>query len=437
LLLAFFVISSIGFDWIQDAEITKIELHDVKQEDSKAPSDAPPKNFVPSTESISQEEEEKKPPKKAKTSAKRTNRRSASTTILSCCGVKTDVVSPGNPENDATPAVGVDASVKDKTKLQLKAANSSKKEAKKPLRTNRTPSKAGPKKNSELSNAEKRKQSCSVVGCTKFKQARNEGMCRAHYLEMKSGDDHGDDDDGGDYDVDIDIETNWRKVEPCDLVKNTRVLIAYNTNLFRATVRESPESEGGKYRIHYDGYNKSKTHLVPFPKFRALLDADDNPLEMAETPDGGHEIAYTVQVSVFSDGKATISSIEAKDTATGTASSAIDAEADLAIDLEWRQCLESLVSHQKQYGCVPSERTKAYKWFVKQTYEYSRKKTARRSSLTKNQVALLEQKAGFVFHDGSATATKKRPYDDMANDGGETANSKSLSKQTMKKVKKN
>ena len=54
--------------------------------------------------------------------------------------------------------------------------------------------------------------------------------------------------------------------------------------------------------------------------------------------------------------------------------------------------------------------------------------------MTLNQIALLEQKAGFVFRDGGSTAPK-RQYVEMANDG-ETAYSESLSKKAMKKVKK-
>ena len=142
-------------------------------------------------------------------------------------------------------------------------------------------------------------------------------------------------------------------------------------------------------------------------------------------------MVYSVQVFVYSDGKTDISSIEANGAAADSALAATEAVADLAINLEWRQCLESLVLHQKQYGCIPPERTKAYKWFVKQAHEYSRKKIGRRSSLTVNQIALLEQRAGFVFRDGTSTATK-RQYDEMAN-YGETTNSESLPKQKMKK----
>ena len=85
----------------------------------------------------------------------------------------------------------------------------------------------------------------------------------------------------------IRIGENWRKVKTGDLVPNTRVLVAYKEkDLFRATVRELPDKEGGKYRVHYDSYKKDKTYLVPFSDFRALLDEDNCPLEItAPDPD--------------------------------------------------------------------------------------------------------------------------------------------------------
>ena len=85
----------------------------------------------------------------------------------------------------------------------------------------------------------------------------------------------------------IRIGENCRKVKTGDLVPNTRVLVAYKEkDLFRATVRELPDKEGGKYRVHYDSYKKDKTYLVPFSDFRALLDEDNCPLEItAPDPD--------------------------------------------------------------------------------------------------------------------------------------------------------
>ena len=85
----------------------------------------------------------------------------------------------------------------------------------------------------------------------------------------------------------IRIGENWRKVKTGDLVPNTRVLVAYKEkDLFRATVRELPDKEGGKYRVHYDTYKKDKTYLVPFSDFRALLDEDNCPLDRtAPDPD--------------------------------------------------------------------------------------------------------------------------------------------------------
>lgn len=338
------------------------------------------------------------------------------------------------PEKNAGPSIGVGLPVEVEIELTEPVSKSSPKDAKKPGITKKSSKVAAKKKTSSigLSNAEKRNQCCSVDGCTKFRQGGCKGMCRAHYTESKTGKRHEQEvDDVGDYDLDIDINENWRKVEPCDLTPNARVLIlSKNDQPFRATIRESPNKKGGKYRIHYDGWNKAKTELVPFSSFCALLDGDNRPLGKTDTSDSGNELVYSVQVFVYSDGKTDISSIEAKATAADCAPATTDAVADLAINLEWLQCLESLVSHQKQYGCIPPERTKAYKWFVKQTHEYSRKKIGRRSSLTVSQIALLEQKAGFVFRDGSSIAAK-RQYDEMANDG--ETNSELPSKQRVKK----
>lgn len=433
-----YVVTSIGLSWTHAEGVTKTELHSVRQEESKAVSGTSEED-VKSTKSVTQAK--KKPPKRAKPSVKKANPRSASTTkILPPREVKADVVGSGALEKSADPTMGVGVSVDVETELPEELVSKpSTKDIKKPGITKKSSKGVGKTKTSSirLSNAEKRNQCCSVDGCTKFRQGSCNGMCRAHYTESTTKEHHEEEvDDVGDYDFDIDIDENWRKVEPCDLIPNARVLILYKKEqLYRATVRECPKMKGGKYRIHYDGWSKAKSELVPFSRFCALLDEDNHPLERTETSDDGNELVYSVQVFVYSDGKTAISSIEANATVEDSAPAATEAVADLAINLEWRQCLESLVSHQKQYGCIPPERTKAYKWFVKQTHEYSRKKFGRRSSLTVNQIALLEQRAGFVFRDGSGTATK-RQCDEMANDG-ETTNSESLPKQTRKKAKKN
>lgn len=403
--------SSIGFVWTHAGGVTETKLHGVQQKKSKAASRAL-KEGAKSNKTITQE----KPPEKAKPTVKKSTPRSPPTTrILPSREVKADVVGSGTLEKNANPSIVAAISAKDAQKQDVA----------------QEPSKAAAKKtnSSGLSNAEKRNRCCSVDGCTKFRQNKCDGMCKAHYSESKLDNDN-DGDTVSDHDLDIEMDESWRKVEPCDLTPNARVLIVYkDEKLYRATVRECPNKKGGKYRIHYDGWNKAKSELVPFSRFCALLDEDNRPVEMAETSDDGDELVYSVQVFVYSDGKTAISSIEANATTSPTATEAV---ADLAINLEWRQSLESLVSHQKQYGCIPPERTKAYKWFVKQTYEYSRKKIGRRSSLSLNQIALLEQKAGFVFRDGSGTATK-RQHDEMSND----VDSKSLPKQSMKRVKKN
>ena len=412
------------------------------QEECKAVSGTSEED-VKSTKSIAQAK--KKPPKRAKSSVKKSNPRSASPTkILPPRKVKANVVDSGAREKYAGPAIGVGVSVEVETELPELVSKTSTKDTKKSGITKNasTGTRTGTaKKNTGtssigLSNAEKRNRCCSVDGCTKFIQGGCNGMCRAHYNDSKSDVHHEQEEVDNDFDID-DIGENWRKVTPSDLIPNARVLILYrDQQLYRATVRECPNKKGGKYRIHYDGWSKAKYELVPFSMFCALLDEDNHPLEMMETSDDGNELVYSVQVFVYSDGKTAISSIEANATAADSAPAATEAVADLAINLEWRQCLESLVLHQKQHGCIPPARTKAYKWFVKQAHEYSRKKIGRRSSLTENQIALLEQRAGFVFRDGTSTATK-RQYDEMANGGGETTNSNSLPKQTMKKMKKN
>ena len=353
--------------------------------------------------------EKKEPPKKIKSSVKKSKHRPASIRSLRTRGVKTD-------------AVVVDAS-----SVGNNLVKATKKTSQPDARI------------------------CSVDGCPKYRQSKSDGMCRGHYVEsqglkkyqrhstMKPAADEvtnargeDDDDDDDESDEDFDIEETWRKIKPGDLVPNTRVLIAYKEKeLFRATVREIPDKEGGKYRVHYDTFKKDKTYLVPFSDFRALLDEDNCPVEITEMSDGDEGIrkTYSVQVSVFSDGKTSFSSIET-DVTTVNAPAAIEADADLAIDLEWRQCLESLVSHQKQYGCLPPKGTKAYKWFAKQTYEYCRKKTNRRSSLTQNQIAFLEKKAGFVFRAGRNSSAGKRQHEDMANPAVKP-------KKTNKKTRKN
>ena len=433
-----YVITSIGFGWTHAEGVTKTELHGARREECKAASGASEEN-AKSTKSVTQAK--KKPPKRAKSSVKKSSPRSASTTtkILPPREVKADVGGPGGLEKNTVHSIWVGISVEVETELSELVSKSSTKDSKKPGFTEKASMGTAKKKTSSirLSNAEKRNQCCSVDGCTKFRQGGCNGMCRAHYSKSITEKHYEEevDDVGGCDDLDIDIDENWRKVEPSDLIPNARVLILYkDEQLYRATVRECPKMKGGKYRIHYDGWSKAKSELVPFSSFCALLDEDNHPLEMTETSDDGNELVYSVQVFVFSDGKTAISSIEANATAKDSAPAANEAVADLAINLEWLQCLESLVSHQKQHGCIPPERTKVYKWFVKQAHEYSRKKIGRRSSLTLNQIALLEQKAGFVFRDGGSTAPK-RQYAEMANDG-ETANSESLSKKAMKKVKK-
>ncbi len=401
--------------------------------------------------------EKKEPPKKIKSSVKKSKHRPASTRSLRNRGVKTDAVvvdssSVGNNLVKVATNVNANASVEDKAESPV--PKSSTNGPKKQISTKKPSKPSNGTKKTGQSNA----RVCSVDDCSKYRQSKSNGMCRAHYMESQGlkkyqrhstmkpaadaitdarGDD--DDDDDDESDEDFDIEETWRKIKPGDLVPNTRVLIAYKEKeLFRATVREIPDKKGGKYRVHYDTFKKDKTYLVPFSDFRALLDEDNFPVEITETPEGDQGIkkAYSVQVSVFSDGKTSFSSIE-MDVITVNAPAAIEADADLAIDLEWRQCLESLVSHQKQYGCLPPEGTKAYKWFVKQTYEYCRKKTNRRSSLTQNQIAFLEKKAGFVFRAGRACRAGKRQHEDMANtnDGEDRGTVKP--KKTNKKTRKN
>ena len=393
--------------------------------------------------------EKKEPPKKIKLSVKKSKHRPASTISLRTRGVKTDAVvvdaitsSVGNNLVIVATNVNVNASIEDKAESLV--PKSSTNDPKKQLSTKKASKPSTGTKQTGQSNG----RFCSVDGCPKYRQRKSNNMCRGHYMESQGlkkyqrpstikpaadavTDARGDYDD----DDDDDVEETWRKIKPGDLVPNTRVLIAYKEKeLFRATVREIPGKVGGKYRVHYDTFKKDKTYLVPFSDFRALLDEDNFPVEIAETPEGDEEIkkAYSVQVLVFSDGKTSISSIEA-DVTTVNAPAAIEADADLAIDLEWRQCLESLVSHQKQYGYLPPEGTKAYKWFVKQTYEYCRKKTNRRSSLTPNQIAFLEKKAGFVFR----CSAGKRRHEDKANTNDGEDRGAVKPKKTNKKTRKN
>ena len=393
--------------------------------------------------------EKKEPPKKIKLSVKKSKHRPASTISLRTRGVKTDAVvvdaitsSVGNNLVIVATNVNVNASIEDKAESLV--PKSSTNDPKKQLSTKKASKPSTGTKKTGQSNG----RFCSVDGCPKYRQRKSNNMCRGHYMESQGlkkyqrpstikpaadavTDARGDYDD----DDDDDVEETWRKIKPGDLVPNTRVLIAYKEKeLFRATVREIPGKVGGKYRVHYDTFKKDKTYLVPFSDFRALLDEDNFPVEIAETPEGDEEIkkAYSVQVLVFSDGKTSISSIEA-DVTTVNAPAAIEADADLAIDLEWRQCLESLVSHQKQYGYLPPEGTKAYKWFVKQTYEYCRKKTNRRSSLTPNQIAFLEKKAGFVFR----CSAGKRRHEDKANTNDGEDRGAVKPKKTNKKTRKN
>ena len=397
--------------------------------------------------------EKKEPPKKIKLSVKKSKHRPASTISLRTRGVKTDAVvvdaitsSVGNNLVIVATNVNVNASIEDKAESPV--PKSSTNGPKKQLSAKKASKPSTGIKKTGQSNG----RFCSVDGCPKYKQRKSNGMCRGHYMEsqglikyqrpstMKPAADAVTDARGDDDDDDDDIEETWRKIKPGDLVPNTRVLIAYKEKeLFRATVREIPGKVGGKkYRVHYDTFKKDKTYLVPFSDFRALLDEDNFPVEIAETPEGDEGIkkAYSVQVSVFSDGKTSISSSEA-DVTTVNAPAAIEADADLAIDLEWRQCLESLVSHQKQYGCLPPEGTKVYKWFVKQTYEYCRKKTNRRSSLTQNQIAFLEKKAGFVFRAGRNCSAGKRQHEDMANTNDGEDRGAVKPKKTNKKTRKN
>ena len=396
--------------------------------------------------------EKKEPPKKIKLSVKKSKHRPASTISLRTRGVKTDAVvvdaitsSVGNNLVIVATNVNVNASIEDKAESPV--PKSSMNGPKEQLSAKKASKPSTGIKKTGQSNG----RFCSVDGCPKYKQRKSNGMCRGHYMEsqglikyqrpstMKPAADAVTDARGDDDDDDDDIEETWRKIKPGDLVPNTRVLIAYKEKeLFRATVREIPGKVGGKYRVHYDTFKKDKTYLVPFSDFRALLDEDNFPVEIAETPEGDEGIkkAYSVQVSVFSDGKTSISSIEA-DVTTVNAPAAIEADADLAIDLEWRQCLESLVSHQKQYGCLPPEGTKVYKWFVKQTYEYCRKKTNRRSSLTQNQIAFLEKKAGFVFRAGRNCSAGKRQHEDMANTNDGEDRGAVKPKKTNKKTRKN
>ena len=397
--------------------------------------------------------EKKEPPKKIKLSVKKSKHRPASTISLRTRGVKTDAVvvdaitsSVGNNLVIVATNVNVNASIEDKAESPV--PKSSTNGPKKQLSAKKASKPSTGTKKTGQSNG----RFCSVDGCPKYKQRKSNGMCRGHYMEsqglikyqrpstMKPAADAVTDARGDDDDDDDDIEETWRKIKPGDLVPNTRVLIAYKEKeLFRATVREIPGKVGGKkYRVHYDTFKKDKTYLVPFSDFRALLDEDNFPVEIAETPEGDEGIkkAYSVQVSVFSDGKTSISSSEA-DVTTVNAPAAIEADADLAIDLEWRQCLESLVSHQKQYGCLPPEGTKVYKWFVKQTYEYCRKKTNRRSSLTQNQIAFLEKKAGFVFRAGRNCSAGKRQHEDMANTNDGEDRGAVKPKKTNKKTRKN
>ena len=115
----------------------------------------------------------------------------------------------------------------------------------------------------------------------------------------------------------------------------------------------------------------------------------------------GYDTPFTVKVSVAPCGEHVVTAKVAEPVtikARRHMSAALVGERrQHPVDGAWESSLRQISHFQKKNGRIPTEGTKLYKWFVKQTAQYASKKQNLASSLSDSQVAMLEEDVGFTY----------------------------------------